>query len=457
MPIIKNGLIVTGDQVFPGDLLIKNGKVVEIGTGFTKISKDILDAKGKYVLPGGIDAAVHFNQDRFNTTTTDDFESGTKAAAMGGTTTVLSYALSQKSYYKKGLEAWLRKSEGKSAVDYGFHLVLTNYNERSLNDIPAIMQKGVTSFICYFNNRAMALSVGHMYKILEAVSKENGIVGIHVGSGSLTEIMEKQKINEGRQGAKSHSQCRPPQAEASAADMVLALAEMTQSAVFILHLSSAHALEKLKIFRDRGHPVYGETCPHYLILSDDRLSDDDFNSARYVCSPPLRSAWHMESLWRGIISGDIHFISSDHLPFNFDSQKSLGKRDFRKIPSGMPGIEDRFSLMYGCGVAPGKISLTRMVQLLSSNPAKLFGLFPTKGTIAPGSDADLVILDPERKTKISSKTHHMNVDYNPYEGMELPGAVEHVFLRGNYIVKSGKFIGRSGDGQFLKRSIPTLV
>jgi len=454
--IIKNGQIVTGDHVITGDILIKNGKITEIGTGFTKVTQEIVDATGKYVLPGAVDASVHLQEEAYNTTTVDDFESGTLAAAAGGTTTVLVYAFSQKSYFRRGLETWIKRADKKCAVDYGFHLVLTHYNDRSLNDISHIVKEGVNSFVCFFTGRSMAINEGQLYNILQRVAAENGLVGIHAGSGSVTDILEKNRIQSGSRGARAHADCRPPEVEGFAVNAALTLAEMTRAPLFVRHISSVHALEKLKIFRDRGNAVFGETCPHYLFMDDSRLDDADFDTARFVCSPPLRSVWHRHGLWRGIASGDIRFVSSNHMPFNFESQKNQGRRDFRKIPSGLPGVEHRLLLMYGLGVVPGRISLTRMVQLVAAQPARLFGMYPQKGTITLGSDADLVILNPQGKTRIQRSSQHQKVDYTPYEGLEVPGVIERVFLRGKQVVKDGKYIGQSGDGQMIKRGTPIL-
>ncbi len=454
--LIKNGLIVTGDNVFPADIMVKGGKIVEIGTGMTKVTQEIIDATGKYVLPGGIDASVHLSEDAYGTTTCDDFESGSLAAAHGGTTTMLCYAFSQKSYYRRGLEDWLKRSEGKSAIDYGFHLVLTNYNERSLSDIPAIFKKGVSSFICHASSRTISLNEGQLFSILRQVAAEKGVVGIHAGSGPLTEVLEKDCIKKNQRGPRSHAHCRSAEIEGAAANLALTLAEKTGATVFLRHISSAHALEKVKIFRDRGQAIFGESSIHHLVLNDDMLDDNNFDTARFVCSPPLRGAWHNESLWRGIQSGDISFVSSDHMPFKYEGQKTLGKRDFRKIPAGLPGIEQRMLLLYSLGVAAGRFSLSRLVQLTATNPAKIFGLYPQKGTISVGSDADLVIFNPEAKTTLSMTNQHSNVDYNPYEGMEVQGAIERVLLRGKQIVKDGQFLGQSSDGMFLKRSQPIM-
>lgn len=453
--LIKNGLIVTGDNVFPGDLLIRDGKIVEIGTETTQTADEVIDAAGQYILPGGVDASVHLSQEIYGITTADDFESGGRAAAFGGTTTILNFAGASKGSYKRGLDEWLKLAEGKSPVDYSFHLSLTAYNERSLAEIPAVMREGITSFICYYSSRDLLLDEGQLYHFLKIVAGEKGIVGIHPGSGPLTLVMEKECIRNNDSSALAHASCRPPQAEGFAANTTLTLAELADAMVYLMHVSSAHALEKLKIFRDRGNAVYGETCPHYLTLTDETLRADDFTAARNVCSPPLRPAWHLESLWRGIRSGDIQFVSSDHLPFKFDGQKTQGKKDFRRIPAGVPGIEQRLLLLYDRGVCTGRISLSKLVQLLSVNPARLFGLYPRKGAVAVGSDADLLLLNPEGKTMVAAASHHSNVDYTPYEGMELKGAIERVFLRGRQIVQNGQFTGENGYGLFLKRALPT--
>lgn len=455
--LIKNGLIVTGENIYPGDLLIKNGKISEIGTGTTKITEEIIDAAGRYILPGAVDASTHLKQEMYGTTTSDDFESGGRAAACGGTTTMINFACSQKGSYKRGLDEWMKQAEGKCSVDYAFHLGMTATNGRALAEIPSLVKGGITSFLFYSSNRDIILNEGQLYEILRLVAAEGGLVGIHPGSGPMTGQLEDELKNAVLPPAIAHARCRPPQVEGLAAYTALTLAELAGCPVFLMHLSTAHGLEKLKIFRDKGNPVFGETCPHYLTLTDEILQASESESVRFVASPPLRSAWHQESLWRGIRSGDIHFISSDHIPLRLEGQKLQNARDFRKIPAGLPGLENRLLVMFSFGVATGKLPLTRLVQLLSTNPAKLFGLYPLKGTISIGSDADLVILNPEGSTTVTAATHHMNVDFNPYEGMELKGVIERVFLRGRQIVKEGQFTGESGYGKYLKRTLPVLI
>jgi len=455
--LIRNGLIVTGENVFAGDLLIKNGKITEIGTGTTKLTEEIVDAAGKYVLPGGVDGAVRLGGAQAGIPVAADFESGSRAAALGGTTTVLSPAPPLKGSSRRGLEDLVKKTEGRSAVDYSFHAALTNFNERTTGEIPLLVKAGVTSFLGYLDHLEAQLHEGHLFQILRAVAESGGIVGIHAGAQALAQCLEKEQLKSSLSPGQAFAASRPPQLEALAVHSALQLAELAGANVFIPRLSSAHALEKLKICRDKGVPVFGETAPHYLVLSEEKADLPDFESAKYLCNPPLRPEWHLDSLWRGIRSGDIQMVGSDHLPFRFDGQKSLGRKDFRKIPPGLPGLEHRLLLLYNFGVAAGKISLSRLVQLACCNPAKLFGLYPQKGALSIGSDADLVILNPEGLTKVAATSQAMNVDYTPYEGLELKGAVERVYLRGKPVVKDGQFVGDLSQGKFLSRATPVLV
>lgn len=455
--LIKNGRIVTGETVFQGDLLVKNGRIAEIATQIAKVTAEVVDAAGKYVIPGAVDPSVHLARDVFGTTTCEDFETGTRSALFGGTTTVVGHAFPQKGACRKGLEEWVRKAEGKAYTDYAFHMDLTNFNDRMLAEIPVMVREGVSSFICHYTSRSLALNDGQMFRIFRAAAEQGALVGIHAGSGDLTLTLEKEMQKEDLPPALAHAKCRPPQAEGFATNTALALAEMAEAPVYLLHLSSAHALEKVKIFRDRGNAVYAETCPHYLVLGSDRLEGEDFLPARFVCSPPLRDAWHHECLWRGIVSGDLQSVSSDHMPFRYDTQKSLGKKDMRKIPSGLPGVEYRILLLHHFGVAEGRISMPRLVQLVSTNPSRLLGLHPRKGAIALGADADLVILNPDATTTITDDSHHGATDYSPYAGMVLQGAIERVLKAGRTVVRDGQLLVDAGTGSFLSRGLSDRI
>jgi len=388
------------------------------------------------------------------TTSADDFEPGTVAAAHGGTTSVVDFAIQSRGQtLRHALDTWRKKAEGKAAIDYGFHMIVTELTDAVEGEMDALVREGVTSFKLFMAYPGVfMLDDGSIFRALLRTRENGGTICMHAENGGVIDVLVKKALAEGKTAPKYHALTRPARAEAEATHRAIALAEMAGVPIYIVHLSAAEALEMVTQARDRGLPAYAETCPQYLFRSSDNYEEPGFDGAKYVMSPPLRGKETQDRLWRGLASNDLQAVSTDHCPFCMKEQKDLGRDDFSKIPNGAPGIETRMSLVFDGGVRTGKIGLNRFVELTSTSPAKIFGLFPRKGTVAPGSDAALVVFDPNRKVTLSAKRLRMRVDYNPYEGREVCGAADTVLSRGRVIVDNGKFVGRAGAGSFLKRN-----
>jgi dihydropyrimidinase len=453
--IIRNGSVVTATDTYVADVAIKNGKIEAIGTDLpSQDAAKILDASGKLVLPGGIDVHTHLDMPFGGTTSADDFETGTRAAAFGGTTTLIDFAIQYKGQpLRQAFDTWMSKASSKAVCDYAFHCIVTDVSGGQLAEMNDLVHEGVTSFKLFMAYPGVfMLDDGSILKALQTTSKNGGLVCMHAENGSAIDVIVQQALAEGKKAPKYHALTRPTTAEAEATARAIALAEMAGAPIYIVHLSCNDALEKVREARDRGLPVYAETCPQYLYLSIDNFDAPGFEGAKYVFTPPLREKWHQEKLWNGLQRDHLQVVSTDHCPFCFKEQKELGRDDFTKIPNGGPGVEHRMSLIYSGGVASGRFGANRFVELVSTMPAKLFGLYPRKGTIAVGSDADLVIFDPKRKRTISAKTHHMRVDYSMFEGIQVTGMPDVVLSRGRVIVEADQFLGRAGQGEFLRRS-----
>jgi dihydropyrimidinase len=453
--LIRGGTVVTASDRYRGDVLIEDEKIAAVATSFEGMNADrTIDAAGKFVIPGGIDVHTHLDMPFGGTTSADDFESGTIAAAHGGTTSIVDFAIQYRGQtLRHALDAWRAKAEGKAAIDYGFHMIVTDLNDAVEAEMDQLVREGVTSFKLFMAYPGVfMLDDASIFRALLRTRENGGTICMHAENGGVIDVLVKRALAEGKTAPKYHALTRPARAEAEATHRAIALAEIAGVPIYIVHLSAAEALEMVTEARDRGLPAYAETCPQYLFLSYDNYEEPGFDGAKYVMSPPLRPKETQDRLWRGLASNDLQAVSTDHCPFCMKEQKELGRDDFSKIPNGAPGIETRMSLLHDGGVKTGKISWNRYVELTSTSPAKIFGLFPRKGTIAPGSDADIVVFDPERKQTLSAKTLHMKVDYNPYEGREVSGVSEVVLSRGRVIVEKGKFTGRAGAGSFLKRS-----
>ena len=453
--IIRNGSVVTATDTYVADVGITNGKVAAIGVNLPiQNAVEILDASNRLVMPGGIDVHTHLDMPFGGTTSADDFETGTRAAAFGGTTTLIDFAIQYKGQpLRQAFDTWMSKASSKAVCDYAFHCIVTDVSGGQLGEMNDLVREGVTSFKLFMAYPGVfMLDDGSIFKALQTTAKYGGLVCMHAENGSAIDVIVQQALAEGKKAPKYHALTRPTTAEAEATARAIALAEMAGAPIYIVHLSCNDALEKVREARDRGLPVYAETCPQYLYLSIENFDAPGFEGAKYVFTPPLREKWHQEKLWNGLKCDHLQVVSTDHCPFCFKEQKELGRDDFTKIPNGGPGVEHRMSLIYSGGVASGRFSANRFVELVSTTPAKLFGLYPRKGTIAVGSDADLVIFDPKRKYTISAKTHHMRVDYSMFEGIQVTGMPDAVLSRGKVVVRQDKFLGRAGQGEFLRRA-----
>ncbi len=452
--IITNGRVVTATDTYNADIAIANGKIAALGQGLPKESAaKILDANGNYIFPGGIDVHTHLDMPFGGTTSADDFETGTRAAAFGGTTTLIDFAIQYKGQtLRTAFDTWMKKASDKAVCDYSFHCIITDLPDAQINEMNALVREGVTSFKLFMAYPGVfMLDDGSIFRALQTTAKNGGLVCMHAENGNAIDVIVQQALAEGKKAPKYHALTRPTTAEAEATSRAIALAEMAGAPIYIVHLSCNEALEKVREARDRGLPVYAETCPQYLYLSIENFDAPGFEGAKYVFTPPLREKWHQGRLWEGLKRDHLQVVSTDHCPFCFKEQKELGRDDFTKIPNGGPGIEHRMSLVYSGGVAKGRFSVNRFVEMVSTTPAKLFGLYPRKGTIAVGSDADLVIFDPNRKHQISAATNHMRVDYSMFEGIEVTGMPDIVLSRGRVLVQGDQFTGKAGGGDFIKR------
>lgn len=453
--LITGGTVVTATDSFVADVAIVAGKINAIGKDLPRENcSQVLDAGNKYVFPGGIDVHTHLDMPFGGTTSADDFETGTRAAAFGGTTTLIDFAIQYKGQtLRTAFDTWMKKAESKAVSDYAFHCIITDLPDARLEEMNALIRDGVTSFKLFMAYPGVfMLDDASIFKVLRASSKNGAMVCMHAENGGAIDVIVQQALAEGKTAPKYHALTRPTTAEAEACSRAIALAEMAGAPLYIVHLSCNDALEKVREARDRGLPVYAETCPQYLYLSLDDMDAPGFESAKYVFTPPLREKWNQEKLWSGLAHDHLQVVSTDHCPFCFKEQKEIGKDDFTKIPNGGPGIEHRMSLIYSGGVGKGRFSVNRFVELVSTTPAKIFGLYPQKGTIAIGSDADLVIFDPRRQHTISVNNHHMRVDYSMFEGVTVTGMPDLVMSRGRVLVDGDKFLGKPGAGNFLKRA-----
>ena len=450
--LIRNGRIVTAVDDYKADVLIEDETVSVIGAKLEMEADRVVDAAGKLVIPGGIDPHTHMELPFGGTQASDDFLTGTRAAAHGGTTTIIDFAVQYKGQaLTEGLDNWHAKAEGKATIDYGFHLITTDLEDERVPELLRVMDEGVTSFKMFMAYPGVFLvDDATIYRAMSAAGQRGGLICMHAENGIVINEIIKRALAEGKTAPKYHALTRPTRAEAEGVHRAIAIAEMAESPVYIVHLSCADALNQVREARDRGLPAFAETCPQYLFLSVDDYGDG-WDGAKYVMTPPLRERSNQAELWKGLKMDDLQVISTDHCPFCMKEQKELGRGDFSKIPNGAPGVENRMALIYNGGVVEQRVSLNRFVELTSTAAAKMFGLFPRKGTIAVGSDADIVIFDPDREQTFSAQTHHMNVDYNAYEGKTVRGVCETVLSRGRVVIENGEFKGKAGDGQFLKR------
>jgi len=459
--LVKGGTVVTAIEKMEADVLIDDGKVVALlGREHTVEADDIVDAGGKLVIPGGIDVHTHMELPFGGTNASDTFETGTRAAAWGGTTTIVDFAVQTVGQSAMdGWEAWMEKARDNCAIDYGFHMITGDINDQTLKEMELLVREGVSSFKMFMAYPGVFYSDdGQIVRAMQKAAEEGATICMHAENGIAIDVLIEQALDRGETEPINHGLVRKSILEGEATHRAIKLAELTGVQLYIVHLYAKEALDEVIQARDRGQNVYAETCPQYLFLSLDNLGNG-FDGAKYVASPPLRdsAAGHQERLWQGLKTNDLQIVSTDHCPFcmgdhhTFGTQKQLGQGDFTKIPNGIPGVEPRMSLVYNGGVAEGRISLNRFVEITATTPAKMFGMYPQKGTIAVGSDADIVVFDPHGKHVHSVDTHHMDVDYSAYEGWEMVGKIETVLSKGKVIISDDIYHGQPGDGEYLAR------
>ncbi|MCA9676790.1 MAG: dihydropyrimidinase [Kofleriaceae bacterium] len=459
--LIKDGTVVTASDTFKADVWIEGSKIVGLTDPALRAAQGqpdtVVDAAGKYVMPGAIDAHTHMDLPFGGTNSSDDFDSGTVAAAFGGTTTIVDFAIQSKgASMRAGLDTWYAKAEGKAAIDYGFHMIMTEANPSTLEDMGALVREGITSFKMFMAYPGVFLvDDQQIFRAMLRAGELGALITMHAEIGLPIDVLVQRALAGGHTAPVYHALTRPEIAEATGTERAIALAEMAKVPVYMVHLSAQRALERVMEARDRGLPTYAETCPQYLFCTEDDLRGDpgdEWKGAGYVCTPPLRPAHHHDHLWRGLRTYDLQVVATDHCPFCMKDQKELGRGDFSKIPNGMPGVETRLHLLWE-GVREGRISMNRFVEITSTAPAKIFGMYPRKGSIAVGADADVVVWDPEKKFTLSVETLHMRVDYSPFEGRQVIGAPAAVLSRGELIIQDDQWVAKQkqGRGQFVKR------
>ncbi len=461
--LIKNGTLITARETFRADILIEDEKIARIGLNLEADSAQVIDATGKLILPGGVDPHVHLDLPMFNTVSSDDHYTGHKAAAFGGTTTVMDFVVLENQGFKYSVDLWMEKA-AKAAIDYSFHMNLTQFNDKIAKEIPSLMEMGIQTLKVFtaYNGR-LRIDDGSIFKALR-IAKDNGmLVMAHCENGDVIETLITDALNAGHLTPEYHALTRPAWGAVDATLRVAGMAAEADAAVYIVHMNVGGEVDMLKYARERGVKVMGETCPQYLFFTIDDLRRAD--GAKWICSPPMRTVQDNARIWQGLRDGTLQTVGTDHCPFFFDGTKpikyegkeiaiagkELGKDDFTKIPNGLPGIQDRLPILWTYGVRAGKISANQFVELMCTNPAKIFGLYPRKGALVPGADADIVIWDPEKRVNYGVAYSHQRTDYNLYEGWDLVGYPEKVFLRGKLIVDGEKWLGKASDGKFLKR------
>ncbi|MET9801028.1 dihydropyrimidinase [Streptomyces sp. NPDC006368] len=456
--LIRNGLVITAADETHADILIEDGRIAALAAHGTAVAQSwtadrTIDATGKYVIPGGVDAHTHLDFPFGGTFSSDDFESGTRAAAWGGTTTIVDFAVQTVGHgLREGLDAWHAKADGRCAIDYAFHMIVSDVNDHSLKEMDLLVEEGVTSFKLFMAYPGVLYSDdGRILRAMQRASVNGGLIMMHAENGIAIDVLIEQALARGETDPRFHGEVRKALLEAEATHRAIQLARVAGAPLYVVHVSAEEAVAEITAARDKGLDVFGETCPQYLFLSTDNLAEPGFEGAKYVCSTPLRPREHQAALWRALRTNDLQVVSTDHCPFCFAGQKELGRGDFSRIPNGLPGIENRMDLLHQ-GVVDGHISRRRWIEIACATPARMLGLYPKKGTIAPGADADVVIYDPHAEQTLSVETHHMNVDYSAYEGRRVTGQVETVLSRGEVVIDRRAFTGRAGHGLYTPRS-----
>jgi dihydropyrimidinase len=464
--LISGGTVIGPTGAYPADVLVDGETIAALyapGRAPDGAAEQVIDATGKYVIPGGIDAHTHMELPFGGTFASDTFETGTRAAAFGGTTTIIDFAVQRTGeVVRDGLAAWHAKADGNCHVDYAFHMILGGVDEDALKAMDQLVaDEGITSFKLFMAYPGVFYSDdGQILRAMQRARENGSMIMMHAENGIAIDVLVQQALSRGETGPLHHGLTRPEALEAEATHRAIALAEVAADCpLYIVHLSASRALEHVAAARDAGRNVFAETCPQYLYLTlEDQLGAPGFEGAKWVCSTPLRSKHehHARDLWKGLRSNDLAIVSTDHCPFCFKDQKELGLGDFSKIPNGIGGVEHRLDLIYQ-GVVDGELSLERWVETIATTPARMFGLYPRKGVIAPGSDADIVVYDPNGHTTISVETHHMNMDHSAYEGYQIAGKVDTVLSRGSVLLADGAYHGRKGHGRYLRRGLSSYL
>jgi dihydropyrimidinase len=453
--LIKGGRIVTAADDYVADVFVDDERISLIGEDLDVSADRVIDAVGKYVLPGCVDPHTHLDMPFGGTVTIDDVESGQISAAFGGTTCHVDFIIQpQGATFGAAFDEWRAKANGKQMIDVGYHMAITDLvNGGTLEELASLPEQGITSYKLFMAYKgALMVDDETLYRAMEVAAKSGALVMVHAENGDVVDILVREALEAGNTGPLHHALTRPPEAEGEATNRAIQLAHLAGAPLYVVHVTCREAVEPIARAREAGWDVWGETCTQYFFNSLDDIAKPDFEGAKYVYSPPVRDTSNWDVLWNAVRGDALSVISTDHCAFLWDGQKTLGKDDFSKIPNGGPGLEDRLKMIHHFGVNEGRITLNRMVELLATNPAKLFGLYPRKGTVAVGSDADLVIFDPSRRVTISAATHHSKSDYSLYEGTEVTGAPDVVLLRGNVLVENDELVASPGIGQFVKRA-----
>ena len=456
--IIRNGRIVTAERDYAADIYIEKEQITNIGANLKMQADNIIDATGRYVMPGGVDVHTHLDMPFAGTVSSDDFETGTRAAAFGGTTCLIDFAIQSPGMsMREALDIWLKKGE-KATIDFGLHMTITDLPADHVNEMNEIMREGVTSFklfMAYPN--VLMVDDATIFRALRQTAQNGGLVCVHAENGSVIDLLVQEALAEGKTAPIYHALTRPAAAEGEAVNRAIALAQMAGAPVYIVHVSSGDALGKIASALERRIPVFAETCPQYLLLSIEDLDRPDFEGAKYVFTPPPREKSHQNQLWEALRNNILQVVSTDHCPVYFKEKMELARHSFARIPNGAPGVENRLQLLYHYGVNMKRITINRWVEIVSTAPAKIFGLYPRKGTLAVGSDADVVIWNPAQEHTISAQTHHMRVDYSLFEGFKVKGNAETILSRGEVVVQKNEWRGKAGRGQFIRRAASALA
>jgi len=461
--VIRGGLVVTASDEVHADVLIEDGRIAAVAASESSAARSWtdaqeLDATGKYVIPGGVDGHTHMEMPFGGTFASDTFETGTRAAAWGGTTTIVDFSVQTVGQsLRTGLDAWHAKADGQCAIDYGFHMIVSDVTEPVLKEMDVLVEEGVTSFKQFMAYPGVFYSDdGKILRAMQRAAGNGGLIMMHAENGIAIDVLVQQALAAGKTDPRYHGEVRHALLEAEATHRAIQLARVAGAPLYVVHVSAEQAVAEIAQARDMDLPVFGETCPQYLFLSTDNLAEPDFEGAKYVCSTPLRPRDHQAALWKALRTNDLQVVSTDHCPFCFAGQKEMGRGDFSKIPNGMPGVENRMDLLHQA-VVEGHISRRRWIEIACAAPARMFGLYPRKGTLAPGADADVVIYDPHAEQVVSAQTHHMNVDYSAYEGKRLTGRVETVLSRGVTVIDRGTYTGHAGHGQYIPRGLTSYL